>query len=78
MAETKTYNEVFNYLRDNEYPIDFSKDQKRNLRKKALSKVRVVLVSYLFFRIVLQQNKKGFGMSFNSSNPIVCCHLIHA
>ena len=39
MAETKTYNEVFNYLRDNEYPIDFSKDQKRNLRKKALKYV---------------------------------------
>ena len=36
MAETKAYNEVLNYLRDNEYPIDFSKDQKRNLRKKAL------------------------------------------
>ena len=39
MAETKAYNEVFNYLRDNEYPIDFSKDQKRNLRKKALKYV---------------------------------------
>lgn len=36
MAETKAYNEIFNYLRDNEYPIDFLKDQKRNLRKKAL------------------------------------------
>ena len=39
MAETKAYIEVFNYLRDNEYPIDFSKDQKRNLRKKALKYV---------------------------------------
>ena len=39
MAETKAYNEVFNYLRDNEYPIDFSKDQKRNLRKKAIKYV---------------------------------------
>ena len=36
MAETKAYNEVFNYLHDNEYSIYFSKDQKRNLHKKAL------------------------------------------
>ena len=35
MTETKAYNKVFHYLRDNEYPIDFSKDQKRNLRQKA-------------------------------------------
>ena len=36
MAETRAYNEVFFlYLRHNEHPIDFSKDQKRNLRKKA-------------------------------------------
>ena len=35
MAETKTYDKVFHYLRDNEYPIVFSKDQKRNLRQKA-------------------------------------------
>ena len=39
MAETKAYNEVFNHLRDKEYPIYFSKDQKRNLRKKALKYV---------------------------------------
>ena len=39
MAEAKAYNEVFNYLRNNEYPIDFSKDQKRNLRKKVLKYV---------------------------------------
>ena len=36
MAETKAYNEVFHYLRNNEYSIDFLKYQKRNLRKKAL------------------------------------------
>ena len=35
MAETKAYDEVFHYLRDNGYLIDFSKVQKRNLRKKA-------------------------------------------
>lgn len=35
MAETSTYDEVFYYLRDNKYPDDFMKDQKRNLRKKA-------------------------------------------
>ena len=29
MAETKAYNEVFYYLRDNQYPDDFTKDQKR-------------------------------------------------
>lgn len=39
MAEAKAYNEVFNHLRDKEYPIYFSKDQKRNLRKKALKYV---------------------------------------
>ena len=41
MAETKAYNEVFNYryLHDNEYSIYFSKDQKRNLHKKALKYV---------------------------------------
>ena len=36
MAKMNAYNEVFNYLRDNEYPINFLKYQKRNLRKKAL------------------------------------------
>ena len=36
MAETKAYKEVCNYLCNNEYPIDFLKDQKRNLCKKAL------------------------------------------
>ena len=35
MAETKAYNEVFYYLRDNQYPDDFIKDQKRNLQRKA-------------------------------------------
>ena len=48
MAETKAYNEVLNYLRDNEYPIDFSKDQKRNLRKKALQ-CKVLEDGALFF-----------------------------
>lgn len=35
MAETKLYNQVFQYLRDNQYPEGWTKDQKRNLRKKA-------------------------------------------
>ena len=35
MAETKAYNEVFYYLRDNQYPDDFTKDQKRIIRRKA-------------------------------------------
>ena len=35
MAETTAYEEVFHYLRDNQYPDIFTKDQKRNLRKKA-------------------------------------------
>ena len=33
MAETKLYNQVFYYLRDNQYPEGCTKDQKRNLRK---------------------------------------------
>ena len=36
MAETKLYNDVFHYLRDSQYPEGCNKDQKRNLRKKAL------------------------------------------
>lgn len=35
MAETNAQDEIFHYLRDNQYPNDFTKDQKRNLRKKA-------------------------------------------
>ena len=35
MAEITAYEEVFHYLRDNQYPDIFTKDQKRNLRKKA-------------------------------------------
>ena len=35
MAETTAYEEVFHYLRDNQFPDIFTKDQKRNLRKKA-------------------------------------------
>ena len=35
MAETTLYNQVFYYLRDNQYPEGCTKDQKRNLRKKA-------------------------------------------
>ena len=35
MAETKLYNQVFQYFRDNQYPEGWTKDQKRNLRKKA-------------------------------------------
>lgn len=35
MAETKLYNQVFQYLRDNQYPEGWTKDQTRNLRKKA-------------------------------------------
>ena len=35
MAETTFYNQVFYYLRDNQYPEGCTKDQKRNLRKKA-------------------------------------------
>ena len=38
-GRNESVHQVFNYLRDNEYPIDFSKDQKRNLRKKALKYV---------------------------------------
>ncbi|KAL9968157.1 hypothetical protein ACROYT_G026496 [Oculina patagonica] len=35
MAETNAHDEIFYYLRDSRYPNDFTKDQKRNLRKKA-------------------------------------------
>ena len=35
MADTTAYEEDFHYLRDNQYPDIFTKDQKRNLRKKA-------------------------------------------
>ena len=35
MAETRLYNQVFYYLRDNQYPEGCTKDQKRNRRKKA-------------------------------------------
>lgn len=34
-AEAKAYNDFFYYLRDIQYPEHFTKDQKRNLRKKA-------------------------------------------
>ena len=35
MSEAKSYGEIFTFIRDNQYPDGFSKDQKRNLRKKA-------------------------------------------
>jgi hypothetical protein len=35
MADLTAYEEVFHYLRDNEYPNFYNKDQKRNLRKRS-------------------------------------------
>ena len=43
MAETKAYNEVFHYIRDNEYPIDFSKIRKEiHVRKSKNSFLKMV------------------------------------
>ena len=43
MAETKAYNEVFHYIRDNEYPIDFSKIRKEiHVRKSKNSFLKLV------------------------------------
>ena len=55
MAEAKTYNEVFYFLHDSEYPEGSTKDHKRILRRKA---VKFVLDNGALFFVGLGQKSE--------------------
>ena len=63
MAEAKTYNEVFYFLRDSEYPKGSTKDHKRTLRRKAR---KLVLDNGLDER--MNQTLKGSLVKFVNDN----------
>ena len=74
MAETKAHNEVFHYLRDNEYLIDFSKIRKEiHVRKSNNSFWKMVCCfSYAIKTVSL---KDGFTAETSSSRSLKACHF---
>ena len=74
MAETKAHNEVFHYLRDNEYLIDFSKIRKEiHLRKSNNSFWKMVRCFSQAIKTV--SLKDGFTAETSSSRSLKACHF---
>ena len=74
MAETKAYNEVFHYIRDNEYPIDFSKIRKEiDVRKSKNSFLKLVRCFSQAIKTVSLED--GFTAETSSSRSLKACHF---
>lgn len=75
MTETKVHSEIYHYLRDSQYPKDFTKDEKRNLRKKAQK--FVLLEGALFFvgQDKSKQPKRWIHDIDEQRKILTVCHL---
>ena len=77
MTEEKSHDEIFYYLRDGQYPNDFTKDQKRNLRKKAQKFALLEDVEGALFFVGHDRRKEPKRWVHNideQQNILIACH----